>query len=172
MHPRTNSIWPCYMHAVSVTHIYTFSICVVCLCVHMRVMSGVLCVWLKYVRVRNVYKIGIPVYHLPNTRQPCQASPKNTQYGLLFVGGCANVRRSLSLTRSLSFEHTQSFSVSFSLSCPLLLLRVLSRFSHCIFDSKKFFFIYKKRPWPFCLEYRCMVRDTKSDSLRFGGGSE
>ena len=111
------------MLSITHTHIHVFYMRGWFTCVHMRVMSGVLCVLVKYVRVRYVYKIGILVYHLPNTRQPCQASLKNTQSGLLFVVGCTNVRRSLSLARSLSFERTLSLS-----------FRSFFVFSHFIFE--------------------------------------
>ena len=108
-------------------------------------MSGVLCVWVKYVRVRYVYKIGIPVYHLPNTRQSYQTRSKNTQYGFLFgwwVCKCSSL--SFFVARSL-FRTTQSVSVSFSLSCPPC------PSASFYFDSLIAFLIQKKKfQAPFC----------------------
>lgn len=116
--------------------------------------------------MRNVYKIGIPVCHLPNTRQPCQASPKYTIWvafcwwvckcsSLSSFGALSLFRRSLSLARSLSFAHTQIFSVSFSLSCPPLLLRVFISILSLHFGFEKVFFF--QTPFLFA-GARCMAR--------------
>jgi hypothetical protein len=122
---------------LSLTHIYTRFLCAwcvyVCICVSCReccVCELSMCVWETSTRLAYLYII----FRIPDSHAK---RALNTQYGLLFVGGCANVRRSLPLARSLSFAHTQSFSVSFSLLPSSS--QLLSQFSHCILDSKNFF---------------------------------